>query len=253
MSSPWAASGTRYRDDLDTLQLLLAGALAEARSAGREPHTDPLCLQRGRELRRATRALLARIFTADGIFFADVPSATRWVGGPSRNVLQSIRALADPCCAATFEYLPCLPCLVTLFSAPRIAPHALDDCRRTDHVHNCPACSRESRICQRLARSVSTEVIDTLTMAFRSELGGSHVALPMPFRSEVGTSDQARRLLILAMYSEHRRASWAEYLRYRPGTGAEPVPQPGSDIKMLIAEQESREPQRVEEISGQYP
>lgn len=248
MSSPWAPSGTRYFDDLDKIQGLYAIARAEAISAGRDPQTDRMCLHRARELRRATRSLLSNLFTADNIFFADAPHSVRWVGGPASNLLQSINSLADPNCARTFPYLPCLSCLAALLSASRIPPNALDECR-TNGVHGCLRCSRYRRTCHRLTQSVSTSTMAILTTAFRSELGGSHIALPMLFRSEIGTSDQARRLLIFAMYSEHRRASWAEYLRSSPGTGAEPVPRPGSDVDALILEQERREPRLVEEIS----
>lgn len=249
MSSPWADSGTRYLDTLDTLRLLHASACAEATSAGRNPQTDHTYICRARELRRAARSLLSNIFTADNIFFADVPASVRWVGGLSNNLLQSINNLVDPSCARSFHYLPCLSCLAALFSASGIPSNALDECQRADITHRCARCSRYCRTCRRLTGSVSASTMATLTTAFRSELGSSYGALPVLFRSELRTSDQARRLLILAMYSEHRRASWAEYLRCFPGTGAEPVPQPGSDIEALILEQERREPRLVEEIN----
>lgn len=250
MSTPWAPSGARYFDDLDMYQCLYADARAKAISAGRDPQTDEKCVPYALKLHRAKRSLLSHVFTMDNIFFANLPHTARWVGGPSRNLLQSINSLADPSRARTFPHPPCLSCMAALLSASQIPPSALDECRGPKEVYRCPRCSRRCyATCRRISESASASTMAILTTAFRSELGGSHIALPMLFRSEVGTSDQARRLLILAMYSEHRRACWAEYLRSSPGTGAEPVPRPGSDVDALILEQERREPRLVAEIN----
>ncbi|KAJ5538934.1 hypothetical protein N7494_001468 [Penicillium frequentans] len=250
MSSPWATTGTQHVGFLDEARLQYDVAHAAAISAGQDPETDGLCFQCARSLRSTARRLLFDIFTADNIFFAGIPHLSRWVGGPSNDLLRSIESLAHPSSARSFAYLPCLRCLQDLFHMSNIRATALDECRQADyHPHGCPRCDRHRfQTCHRLTGSVSPPTMAILTTAFRSKLGGSDAALPMPLHSELRTSDQARRRLILAMYSEHRRAAWAEYLRFSPGTGGEPEPRPGSDVDALILEQQHREPRLVEEI-----
>ncbi|KAJ5921094.1 hypothetical protein N7466_009420 [Penicillium verhagenii] len=240
MSSPWASPGPRYRDHLDIVQYLLDNYRALAISAGQDPQTDVMCISYARDLRRGARTLLSRLFTADNIFFANMPQSMLWVGGPPSSLLRTISSYINQSTAQSFCAPPCVPCLMALLSAPEIQADALDECLHSDPSNRCRGCWNQSRVCYRLNSSISNSVMVTLTTAFRSELRNSLPAL---------SSHDARRALILAMYSEHRRASWAEYLRYSPGTGAEPVPQPGSDVEKLVSEQECREPRLVEEVS----